>query len=88
MSLTQTHAIHIIFICQTLSLSHICFSFVILNSECLSPGAIISSHTSVSAAVFTLHVYSSETKDDLRQGGGYHCLYSLVGKSQNNRWTV
>lgn len=36
----------------------------------VSPGAIIISQTSVSAAVFTLHVYSGETKDDLRQGEG------------------
>lgn len=35
----------------------------------VSPGAIISSRTSVSAAVFTLHVYSGEVKDDLKQGG-------------------
>lgn len=50
--------------------SHLCLFCDFELSECLSPGAIISSHTTVSAAVFTLHVYSGETKDDLKQGEG------------------
>lgn len=36
----------------------------------VSPAAIISSHASVSAAVFTLPVYSCEAKDDLKRMWG------------------
>lgn len=55
---------------------------MILNSECLSPGAIISSHTSVSAAVFKLHVYSGETEDDLKPGEGTIACIHWWGKTK------
>lgn len=84
MPLDQKHAMHIILISQSLSLHHFFFCFVIVNCVFASLAAVISSHASlsVSAAVFTLPVYSGETKNDLKQGEGKVACGHWWGKTK------